>query len=98
MRIIGFDKFAWLKAIYAESRPTPGSKNGFTDAEKAVLAYIAVFKVLTGNDTFFIRQSTLGEQCGISRKTLNSAIGRAKRLNYLIVSERHKPAPGRNTP
>lgn len=92
------DKYAWFRAIYAETRPTPGSKKGFTDGEKAVLGYIAMIKVLTGKDTFRIRQSTLSEQCGTSRQTVNSAIGRAKRLGYLTVNERHKPAPGRNTP
>ena len=85
-----FDKFAWLKAVYAEPAFTPG--------EKAVLAHIAVFNVLTGKDMLRIRQSTIADQCGISRPTVNGAIGQAELLGYLTVSERHKPAPGRNTP
>jgi hypothetical protein len=85
-----FDKFAWLKAVYAEPVFTPG--------EKAVLAHIAVFNVRTGNDILRIRQSTIADQCGISRPTVNGAIGQAELLGYLTVSERHKPAPGRNTP
>jgi len=85
-----FDKFAWLKAVYAETVFTPG--------EKAVLAHIAVFNVLTGKDMLRIRQSTIADQCGISRPTVNGATGQAELLGYLTVSERHKPAPGRNTP
>lgn len=71
-------KFVWFDAVYAESR--------FTDGEKAVLAYIAVLKVSTGGDTFCIRQSTLAGQCGICRRTVSSAVTRAKRLGYLTVS------------
>jgi hypothetical protein len=83
-----FDKFAWLKAVYAESR--------FTSGEKAVLAHIAIFNVLTGGDTFCIRQSTLAEQCGITRQTVGTAIRQAKHFEYLTVSRLHARGYGRH--
>jgi hypothetical protein len=78
-----FDKFAWFKAVYAESR--------FTSGEKAVLAHIAVINVLNGKGTFCVRQSTIASQCGITRRTVTSAVGRAKRLGYLVVTRLHTP-------
>jgi biotin operon repressor len=91
-----FDKFAWFKAIYAETRPTADSKKGFPPGEKAVLAHIAIVNVLTGRDTFCIRQDTIADQCGISRVTVNSAISRAKQLGYLVVSREHDRGYHRN--
>lgn len=84
----GFDKFAWLKAVYREL--------AFTDGHKAVLAYIAVFTVLYGRDSFQVRQSTIAQQCGISRQTVNKAISNAKDCGYLVVSRRRATGYGRN--
>jgi hypothetical protein len=78
-----FDKFAWFKAVYAESR--------FTSGEKAVLAHIAVINVLNGKGTFCVRQSTIAGQCGITRRTVSSAITRGKRFGYLGVSRLRTP-------
>jgi hypothetical protein len=85
------NKFAWLKAVYAAPR-----KIGFTDGEKAVLAYVAVFSVLAGHDTFCVRQSTLAGHCGTSQRTVNAAIVRAKSLGYLAVSRERERGVGRN--
>jgi hypothetical protein len=84
---MSFDKFAWLKAVYADPR--------FPAGEKAVLAYVTVFGVLYGNDSFRVRQSTLADAAhsGISRQTVGSAIRRSKRHGYLAVVSPH--APGR---
>ncbi len=84
----GFDKFAWLRAIYSEP--------AFTSGEKGVLAHVAVFNVLSGNDTFCVRQSTLAKQSGISRATVNYAIGKAKHRKYLVVSRRRASGYGRS--
>jgi hypothetical protein len=88
MTIKGFDKFAWFKAIYAE--------NKFTAGEKAVLGHIAIVNVLTGRDVFCLRQDTIAEQCGITIRTVNGAISRAKSLKYLTVSRSHAPGPKRH--
>jgi hypothetical protein len=75
-------KFTWLKAIYTDR---------FSDGQKAVLAYITNFSVFTGQDIFRVRQSTLAEQCGISRQTVGGAIRRARHLGYLTVVKPHTP-------
>jgi hypothetical protein len=86
--VSGFDKFAWLRAVYNERI--------FTAGEKAVLAHIAVFNVLSGRDTFCVRQSTIAGQCGITRRTVSSAMGSAKRLKYLSLAHARQPGWGRN--
>jgi hypothetical protein len=84
---VSFDKFDWLKAVYADPR--------FPAGEKALLAYVTVFSVQYGKYSFRVRQSTLAdpEHSGISRQTVGSAIRRAKRHGYLAVVSPH--APGR---
>ncbi len=84
---MGFDKFCWLKAVYADPK--------FPAGEKAVLAYVTAFSVQYGKDSFRVRQSTLADAAhsGISRQTVGSAIRRAKRHGYLAVVSPH--APGR---
>jgi hypothetical protein len=84
----GLSKFDWLRAILADKR-IPGG-------EKAVLAYAAVFDVLNGRDTFCIRQSTLAMHCGTSKRTVNAAVVRAKKLGYLKVSRERERGAGRN--
>ena len=75
---MGSPEFEWARAVYAESR--------FPAGEKAVvLAHIAIFNVFTGNNTFRVRQSTIAEQCGITRQTVGNAIRQAKRLGFLAV-------------
>jgi hypothetical protein len=76
-------KFDWFKAVHADTR-IPGG-------EKAVLGYIAIVYVLTGHDTFCVRQSTLAEHCSTSRRTVGSAITRAKALGYLAMSRERTP-------
>ncbi len=86
-----FDKFAWLKAVYADPRFPPG--------EKAVLAYVSVFSVLHGESSFRVRQATVADAAhsGISRQTVGSAIRRAKRHGYLAVVSPHAPGRTRHT-
>jgi hypothetical protein len=81
-----FDKFGWLRTVYA----TPE----FKDGEKAVLAFVAVFSVMTGCTTFCVRQETLAEHCGVSKSTVNRALRRGKNLGYLAVSRRRKSGSG----
>lgn len=80
------DKFGWLRAVYADRT--------FSDGEKAVLAYVAIFDVLNGGNTFCIRQDTIAEHCVTSESTVSRAIRRAKRLGYLSVSRMRKPGWG----
>ena len=83
----GVDKFAWLRAVYQQPKFPPG--------EKAVLAHIAVFNVMFGRDTFRVRQSTIADQSGITRQTVNAAIGRGKRLKYLDLADPRESGWGR---
>jgi hypothetical protein len=83
----GVDKFAWLRAVYQQPKFPPG--------EKAVLAHIAVFNVMSGRDTFRVRQSTIADQSGITRQTVNAAIGRGKRLEYLDLADPRESGWGR---
>src|SRR4051812_15115825 len=85
----GFDKFVWLRAVYDQPE--------FTAGEKAVLAHIAVFNVLSGRDTFRVRQSTIAGQCGFTKRTVNGAIQSAKRLKYLSLAHARQPGWGRNS-
>jgi Helix-turn-helix domain len=79
-------KFDWINAVHADDRIPLG--------EKAVLVYAAIFDVLGGTDTFCIRQDTLADHCGTSRKTVGCAIRRARSLGYLAVAQQHRPGPG----
>lgn len=83
-----FDKFCWLQTVYANKT--------FTDSEKAVLAYVAVFSVINGGRTFCVRQDTLAEHCGTSESTVSRAIRRGKKLGYLAVSRQRKTGYGRH--
>lgn len=83
-----FNKFGWLRRIYAD--PTLGG------GEKAVLAYVAVFNVMHGGDTFRIRQDTLAKHCGLSESTVGRALRQGKRLGYLSVSCARKPGWGQH--
>lgn len=80
------DKFVWLRAVFADTRIAAG--------EKVVLAYVAVFDVLYGSDTFCVRQSTLADHCGTTRKTVNLAFRRAKRLGYFALSRQRQLGRG----
>src|SRR4051794_7143121 len=82
------DKFAWIRAVQADKRLTPG--------ERLLLSHAAIFDVLRGGETFCVRQSTLARNCGMTRKTAGEAIMSGKRLGYLTVARRHKPGPGGN--
>jgi hypothetical protein len=62
--------------------------------DKAVLAFVAVFSVMTGCTTFCVRQETLAEHCGVSKSTVNRALRRGKNLGYLAVSRRRKSGSG----
>jgi hypothetical protein len=86
------NKFDWLKAVYAHRGSTKDDR--FTDGEKSVLAYVAIFGVLNGSDTFCTRQSTIAANCGSSLRTVSSAITRGKDLGYLTVTRTHKPGWG----
>lgn len=87
--MVPFDKFNdWLKVVMAE--PT------FTGSDKAVLAYIAVFYVRHGEDTFCVKQSTIAERCAISRKAVNSAMSRAKEAGFLKVDRHRQRGTGRH--
>jgi hypothetical protein len=74
-------RFDWLKAVYA---------GAFTDAHKAVLAYVAIFYVTHRKDTFSVRQTTIAERCGTSESTVRRAIARAKSNGYLAVSQQRQ--------
>jgi hypothetical protein len=84
----GVDKFVWLRAVFGQPE--------FTAGEKAVLAHIAVFNVMAGRDTFRVRQSTIAENSGITRRTVNAAIQRGKRLKYLTLADAREPGWGRS--
>jgi hypothetical protein len=56
-----------------------------------------VFNVLSGRDTFRVRQSTIAGQCGITKRTVNGAIQSAKRLKYLSLAHARQPGWGRNS-
>lgn len=81
------NKFNWLRAVYAAD---------FSGAEKAVLAHVAMFSVLTGEDTFCVKQATIAEHCGMTRATVNTAISKAKRHGYLVLAEARKPGWGKH--
>ncbi|WP_219067111.1 helix-turn-helix domain-containing protein [Candidatus Mycobacterium methanotrophicum] len=81
-----FTKFDWLRTVYGQPE--------FKDGEKAVLAYVAVFSVMTGGNTFRVRQDTLAERCGVSESTVYRAMKRGKDLGYLAMSRRRKSGTG----
>jgi hypothetical protein len=83
-----FDKFAWLRAVLADDVVTLG--------KKAVLAYVAVFDVRNGSDTFCVRQHTIASRCATSESTVSRAIRHAKRLGYLTVAQSRKPGWGQH--
>jgi hypothetical protein len=83
---MGFDKFAWFRAVSADPL-IPGG-------EKAVLLYCATICVLYGEDTFCVRQETIAKNCGTSRQTVNSAFRCAKDLGYLALSRQRRLGRG----
>ncbi|BBX25989.1 helix-turn-helix domain-containing protein [Mycolicibacterium alvei] len=71
------DKFKWLKAIRADSRLSP--------ADKYVLHAAAVEYVKHEKDTFYVRQIVMAKSFGVSRSTIQRAIGKARELGYLVL-------------
>lgn len=82
------NKFDWLRAVYITDRSI------ITDGEKAVLAYVAIFDVLNGGDTFCVRQETIAANTRVSESTVSRALRRAKLLGFLTVSRPRKRGTG----
>jgi hypothetical protein len=76
---MGFDKFAWIKATFADPQIPLG--------EKAILTYCALVYVQWGEDTFCVRQKTIAERCATSRQTVNSAFRHASKRGFLVRSQ-----------
>lgn len=82
------NKFDWLRAVHADER--------ISAAEKVILSHAAIFDVLNGADTFCVRQTTLAAHCAVSERIAKQAIGTAKRLGYLVVSQPRKRGYGQH--
>jgi DNA-binding MarR family transcriptional regulator len=60
-----------------------------------VLAYIAIIYI-KDSPSFCVRQSVIAERCQVSRQTVNTTLGKAKRLGYMFISRERDRGPGQN--
>jgi hypothetical protein len=76
---MGFDKFAWIRAVGSDRRLKVG--------DRFVLTNIAIRYVMYGEDTFRVRQTTAAQQLAVGVRTVREAISQGRQLGYLVLAE-----------
>jgi hypothetical protein len=84
-----FDKFAWIRTVFADSRIAK-------HAEKLALIHAALFYVIHGSDdtAFCVRQDTWGDRSGTSERTVRNAIKTGIALGYVVAGQPRKRGTG----
>ncbi|MGZ4562995.1 MAG: hypothetical protein ACXVX6_05325 [Mycobacterium sp.] len=76
---MGFDKFAWIKAVAADRHIPEG--------QRFVLVYYALVYVRHGEEVVCVRQETIAQRCATSLSTVRRAMAGARARGYLVLAE-----------
>src|SRR6202035_479672 len=85
---MSFDKFAWIKALYAD--PAVSFRG------KTIGTFCAIAYVTHGEEVFSARQDTIATRCGTTRKTVNLGLRDVREAGYLVKNRTRAQGAGRH--